>query len=534
MKHINLSILVILFSSISSLAQISVQSEVKEATLFSNQAQISREQSVRLNKGLNEVKFLGLENSILNNTIQVSGSNGVTIISSDIQSENTLKSQQSSKVIRLLDSLDVIQKTENLVYKQIKNLEFEKNAILSNTSANGVNSGFNLDNMLDLAEYYRNNLNKLDEMMYNKNTEIEKLRDTKNELNLRLKELGYSNRNIVMNLEVISDKPQLVTLKLVYVVNNIGWTPFYEIKTNGIGSNVKAICKAKIHQNSSVEWKNVIMKLSTTSPSNIGTLPTVHPWILRFQSDGRSFNSKVKNQLSYQNGSQSNRSYDQAAEIINYDSKSLSTYTVATNNMVSREFAILLPYTISGNNGKTVVELEKFEMPADYLYYSAPKYNCNVFLIANITEWEKYNFLPGPANLFLEGTYVGNTFINPNATEDTMSLVLGIDKNIIIEREKIKDFSRNALLGGKKKVDMGIQITVKNKKSLDIDLMLEDQVPISSENEIEIEIKDVSGAKKEDATGKLTWNSKLKPGEQNVFKIKYEVKYPKGKPLSNF
>ena len=129
---------------------------------------------------------------------------------------------------------------------------------------------------------------------------------------------------------------------------------------------------------------------------------------------------------------------------------------------------------------------------------------------------------------------MGTTFINPNATEDTMSLILGIDKSIVIERKKIKDFSRNAMLGGKKRVDMGIQITVKNKKSLDIDLMLEDQVPISSDENIEINIKEISGAKREEDTGKLTWRESIPKGETKVYKIKYEVKYPKSKPLSNF
>ncbi len=535
MKQINLFLIISLFIPASFFSQIMVKSEVKEATVFSNKAQITRVESVKLDKGNNMVKFLGLENSISSNTIQVSGTNGITVLSNVVKTETTLKSQQPRNIRILLDSIAVIKRSEALLYKEVKNLEFEKNAILYNKSANGTNSGFNLDNMIDLAEYYRNNLNKLDAMIYDKNIEVTKAREVKRELNVRLNKLGYKARTTVMTIEVISDKVQTVSMKLVYVANNIGWTPFYEIKTNGIGSNVKAICKAKIYQNSTVDWKNVALTLSTTSPTNVGTLPTVHPWVLRFQSDRRKYKSKGKSQNQYFNASpQSNRAYTQSVETAAYDSKSMSNYTVATDNMVSREFNISLPYSINGSNGKAAVELETFDMPANYLYYAAPKYNCNVFLIANITKWEQYNFLPGSANLFLEGTFVGTTFINPNATEDTMSLVLGIDKNIVITREKIKDFSRNALLGGKKKVDMGIQITVKNKKNVEIELMMEDQVPISSDDAIEISIKDISGAKKEDDTGKLTWKTKLKAGDSKIYKIKYEVKYPKNKPLSNF
>jgi hypothetical protein len=81
--------------------------------------------------------------------------------------------------------------------------------------------------------------------------------------------------------------------------------------------------------------------------------------------------------------------------------KSMANYTTATENMVSREFNVSLPYSIIGKNGKAVVELEKFTLPANYLYYAAPKYSCDVFLIAQVTDWEQYNLLPGVANLFM-------------------------------------------------------------------------------------------------------------------------------------
>ena len=53
MKHINISLIVILFLSLTSQAQVSVESDVKEAIIFSNQAQLTRVQNVKLEKGMN-------------------------------------------------------------------------------------------------------------------------------------------------------------------------------------------------------------------------------------------------------------------------------------------------------------------------------------------------------------------------------------------------------------------------------------------------------------------------------------------------
>ena len=534
MKLINLSLILALFISFNSFGQKFVKSTVKEATIFSNQAQITRTQSVKLSKGENLVKFVGLERGILANSIQVSGNNGITIISVNNRVEATDKKSQSPEVKSLLDSLKIIQRNESLGREYVRNLTAEKNMIMYNKSASGKD-GFNVDNMFDLAQYYRINLNKIDALKYDKNQELTKLRADRNSINIKLRELGYEANTSVMNVTIISDKSQTVSMKLVYVVNNIGWTPFYEIKTDGIGSTVKAICKAKIYQNSQVDWSNVKLSLSTTTPTNFGAVPTVHPWVLKFRNNQRRYKSKGKAQQSSSYGWQSNSSYPQVAESVSYEkSLSLKNYTTATNHIVSRQFDIALPYSIKGRNGKAVVELEDFELKADYLYYAAPKYNCNVFLIANITDWEQYNLLPGTASLFLEGSYVGNTFINPNETSDTMSLVLGKDESIIIKREKIKDLTSRTLIGGKKKIDMGIQITVKNKKKVDIELILEDQVPITSNEKIEVNVKNVSGAKREESTGRLTWKQTIKSNESKVYKIRYEVRHPKNQPLENF
>jgi uncharacterized protein (TIGR02231 family) len=534
MKHLKLSIIFIFAITQFSFSQLEVSSKVKEATLFSNKAQISRVETVKLKQGDNTIQFNGLESSIDNNSVQISGTNGITIISNYFQMTNTKRTSQSLAIKKLLDSIDVLKREEQLGRKHTQNLQAEKNMILFNKSANGVNSGFNLDNMIDMAEYYRSNLDKIDALVYDENIRVNKVRAQSRELNEELKKLGYKTRSNSLFVTVFSEKAQSASMKLVYLVNNIGWTPFYEIKSNGIGSKINAICKAKINQNSQVDWNNVALTLSTSNPMDFGMLPTVHPWVLRFQSDARKYaESKGRSLDAFGNVSQLNSSYKPVAEK-SYDSKSMSSYTNATENMVNREFNISKPYSIKGSNGKAVVDIEDYSFDVEYVYYAAPKYSCDVFLIAHINDWEKHNLLPGTANLFLEGTFVGTTLINPNSTSDTMSLVLGKDKSIVAKREKIKDVSRNVMLGGKKKVAMGIQITVKNNKGKDIELILEDQVPITSDEKIEISIKDISRAKQEESTGKLTWRYTLKAGETKIHKIKYEVKHPKNKPLSNF
>jgi uncharacterized protein (TIGR02231 family) len=153
--------------------------------------------------------------------------------------------------------------------------------------------------------------------------------------------------------------------------------------------------------------------------------------------------------------------------------------------------------------------------------------------LAEISDYSKYNLLPGEANIIFEGMYVGKTNINPNQTSDTLNLSMGRDKKISIKREKVVDKSGTKFLSSKKEQAFTYDITIRNNKKEMVDLLLKDQYPLSPDKEIEIELKESDGAKINTETGILTWNLKLKSNETKVIRISYKVKYPKDKVIDN-
>ena len=59
-----------------------------------------------------------------------------------------------------------------------------------------------------------------------------------------------------------------------------------------------------------------------------------------------------------------------------------------------------------------------------------------------------------------------------------------------------------------------------------------DQVPISSNKDVEVEIIEISSAKQDEKNGYLNWEVKLEPAEAKTFIIKFAVKFPKDKRLN--
>ncbi len=211
-----------------------------------------------------------------------------------------------------------------------------------------------------------------------------------------------------------------------------------------------------------------------------------------------------------------------------------STIPIGVNkveNQTNIEFNIAMPYSVPSDGKQYTVEINQLDIPAIYQYAVAPKLSTDVFLTARLTDWNKYNFLSGEANLFFEGTFIGKSLINTDATTDTLNLSLGTDKNIVVTRTSLKDLSERQSLGSNKKETRDWQIEVKNRKSQPINLLVEDQVPVSQNSSIEVELQELSGAQLDKLTGKVTWKMELKPEGDKKLELKYLVKYPKNQSV---
>ena len=189
-------------------------------------------------------------------------------------------------------------------------------------------------------------------------------------------------------------------------------------------------------------------------------------------------------------------------------------------------FTIEKNYTILSDGESNSVEIKDVLIPADYQYYCAPAFDKDAFLTAKIIDWESLNLLEGEANLFFEGTYLGKSLINPMINTDTMEISLGRDKGIQITRVKLKDFSKKQFLGSNRIEQRTWEISVRNNKKQPINLILQDQYPISNRKEISVERIENEGAILDEIEGFLTWNLNIMPSTEKKVMFKFLVKYP--------
>jgi len=193
---------------------------------------------------------------------------------------------------------------------------------------------------------------------------------------------------------------------------------------------------------------------------------------------------------------------------------------------LTTEFQIDIPYSVPSDNQPYDVKMIDYEIDAPYEYYAIPKMSSNAFLIAKIPNWMNYNLLSGTSYIFFKGIYQGESYIDLDTSSDTLSLSIGKDKDLVISRDIQKDYASKSITGSTKKEQKAWTISVKNNKSIPVNITIEDQYPVSKTDDIKVDLIEYSGAKREASTGKLTWVIPLKPAEKKTIDLRYSVRYP--------
>jgi hypothetical protein len=219
------------------------------------------------------------------------------------------------------------------------------------------------------------------------------------------------------------------------------------------------------------------------------------------------------------------RSLDQLPFAAENAQEELLTQLVYNPTTVAIEVAD--PYSIKSNGERTLVDLKTYEIPSTYRYTAIPKLDKDAFLLAEISDWSQYNLLEGESNLYFEEGFVGRSILNPAALQDTLQISMGRDRSIVMQREKVDQFSKKRSVGSNITESRGYEISLKNNKSQAVTLQLKDQIPVSVNSNITVTTGELSGGTLDPLTGIVTWEITLPPGGQQKLSLRYEVKYPK-------
>jgi len=504
---------------------------ISHVTVFRQGAQLSGDLKLTLQPGTTDVVAGGLSPYIDPNSIQVRGE-GDFMITGVTHRNNYLESPaESSEIAGIREKIDALTaKIED--EKTAIEVLLEKELFLkSNYDVVTNKSTITPEQLKALLDIYTSNTEAVKTAVLKKRRTIREYEKEKQQLESQ--PAGTVDRSKLPTGEIVitltGTKAVNAKLMLSYVVMNAGWYPAYDIRVSDISSPATVIYKANVWQQSGSDWKDVKISLSNASPMTAGALPLLNPWFINFYQPEpaqvmiRGYASEAPAKAATMDTKSENALYMEA------ESAPLPV-TVSESN-ISFSFDVNIPQTILADGKPEVVELQRLEVPATYSYAATPKLSSTAFLMGYITEWEKYNLLPGESNIYFSNTFTGKGYINTAELTDTLPVSLGADNNITVKRDRRVDFTSSKFIGNNKVETRSFLVSVRNTKSQKVSVRLRDQIPLSQNSSIIVEPAELSGGNLNPVTGEVTWDLTVEPRETREIILTYTVKYPKNQKV---
>ena len=504
-----------------------IASTIENVTVYMTGAQLEHAATASLNNGKQFITLTGLSPELDANSVVVEiEPKSVTILSVSSNS-NYLKPVLDNKRIAVVrDSITLLEDKVKMLSQEVQTLQREKDMLFKNEAIGGVTQGVAISEIEKAADFFRNRTNSINQKLFVLEKEVASNSVLVNQMRNQLNELNakFNPPSSEVVIECIAPKDVNATIKLKYLVTTAGWAPKYDVRANSVSEPVTLVYRANVFNGCGLDWKNVHISLSTATPMLGAEKPVLEKWDVALE---RNTSSLMKMQdvqvMATMAGVVETKRSDYLKQ---EDEKEVKLQTIEVQEL-STEFAIKEPYTILTDKKPYTVEVTEYQLNALYEYYAAPKVDKDVFLTAKVTGWNQLNLVSGKASVYFAGSYLGQSMINTSSTQDTLTLSLGRDRLTTVTRTQESELNKRQVMGNNTKETFYFKSNIRNNHDKAITVVIEDQVPISTNGDIMVDALELDGGKVDELTGKVTWIFTLQPNESKEFRLGYSIKTPK-------
>ncbi|MBL7893082.1 MAG: DUF4139 domain-containing protein [Bacteroidia bacterium] len=524
-------------------AQQEINSPVQSVIVYLDGAEVTQSKQVSLAPGRNKIVFTGLSQKLVSKSVQVNISGDVAILSVSDEINYLSKQDDQPRVKQLKDSVQYLNDALTQLRNEKDAYVTEKNLLIENKNMSGKDKALSVAELKAIADFYRLRIREINDEVGKIEKKDRKLNEVLVKANQQLNELNARFNTPMAEVSILLMTSAKITsnIELKYIVTDAGWAPSYDLKAEDVNKPIELKYRAKVFNNTGVDWKDVKLRLSTADPMRSASKPVMSEWYLNYD---QGYNKSGISNMRQMKSEAMNQSFD--GYIQNVAPGALAKtykpqkevqlqspqYEQIQVSELSADFEIKTAYTIPADSKPYIVDVTTYNLPATFQHFSSPKIDRDAFLIARITGWEDLDLVEGPANVYYGGTYVGQSYIQTRSVDDTLDLSLGRDNKIIVTRTKQKDFSTQKFIGSTKKEAYAYEIAIKNNRKTPIQIEINDQLPISQQGDITVEEIELSKAEKDVITGKLTWKYTLQPDEMKKLNLSFAIKYPKNKTIT--
>jgi len=327
-----------------------------------------------------------------------------------------------------------------------------------------------------------------------------------------------------------------------YQVRNAGWVPHYDARlatgTKTTPPRLDLTRRAEIKQRTGESWDGVALQLSTTRPAADAAAPELKTVTVDFEPEPKPAMAAAPPAPAREIAQLRARkergivATDQAAGLAASEpafdvGEQTASIETAPFQAV---FAVPDRVTIPATGEAKRVLLQEDSVEPVLTVRTVPKVDAKAYLYARLVLPKGSPLLPGTASLFRDGTFVGIGELPVLSPGEEHELGFGADDQVRV-RHAIADEKRGetGLISSARTDSRNFRITVKNMHERAVELVVHDQIPVSQNQDIKVELAGPTPPTKkdiDDKRGVIAFESKLEPEEERVIEFGYRVTWP--------
>ncbi len=321
-----------------------------------------------------------------------------------------------------------------------------------------------------------------------------------------------SGQPVQVDLEV--DKGGKVELVLEYSVPGAGWAPAYNARLDPKTSEVELDVYGVVQQRTAEDWTNAEILLSTANPAAPATVDGLMPWTL-----GRSGSAGVYNLEAGTGATTAAPREPSGGGVVDSDMQA----DVQRGGVVV--LAIPGKRTIRGDGSAQRLPVGTQRLSATSSLLSVPKLEPSVARQARVTYDGKLPLLPGEVSTFVGKDFVGSRYLDTVIPGEALELGFGTDDRYRVTRELVGRKSERAGRRATRYI-FRFETTVVNHGDVAGTVTLVDQVPLSQDAGIDVDVLEAGGGVQSEVDGRMTWTLELAPGAKQMVPLAFSVVIP--------
>ncbi|WP_454643573.1 mucoidy inhibitor MuiA family protein [Bradyrhizobium liaoningense] len=346
-----------------------------------------------------------------------------------------------------------------------------------------------------------------------------------------------------VRIDVASAAATKATLRVTYAVRNARWMPLYDARLDTGAKDRKPqlelVRRAEVTQSTGEDWSNVTLGVSTVRIGRGGSAPELNSLIAQYPQVPKPLALGSASDLARPAPTARQRSaqFEPMSKVAEATERADEQQAVAEIGDFQATFKIPGRVSLGAAEGAKSLRIASTTVPADLAVRAAPVMDPTAFLEASFKLTDDTTLLPGKVAIYRDGTFVGRGKITASAKDDIVRLGFGADDKVRIERAVLKrnEGSAGLLVTTSKTDERAFKTTIRNGHDFPIKVAIEDQLPVSENEDIVVEMLPSStqptASNIRDRRGVLEWSFDAKPGEARDINFAWRVRWPKDKSM---